>query len=799
MHAWLHQLDQHFPVRYSAWLLSLVGLLLFSFTFVAFDTGGLLALACLFLTLLGLRDVRQRRHAVIRNYPVIGHIRYLLEFIRPEIRQYFIESDREAVPFSRQQRSLVYQRAKGDPDKRPFGTQLDVHETGYEWINHSLAPTTIASHDFRVTIGGGGTGCTQPYDASIFNISAMSFGALSANAILALNGGAKKGGFAHDTGEGSISQHHRVHGGDLIWEIGSGYFGCRNDDGSFSEERFRQNALEPQVKMIELKLSQGAKPGHGGVLPGTKVTIEIATARGVPRGRGLHQPGLAQRLFHAGGADALHRAAAAALGRQAHTASSCASATRGEWFAICKAMLETGILPRLHRRRRRRGRHRRGAAGVHRPRRRAAAGRVCCWCANSLVGLNLRHRVRIGAAGKVVGAFDIARVMALGADWCKRGARLHVRAGLHPGPGLPHRRLPHRRDPRRTRCARRRWWCPTRWSACSASTRTRCMRCRNWCRAAGLKHPNDITASHIVRRASGHDVRLLANQLPLVQPGALVEAIEGRGDWPHNVFRLYWPMASAHSFQPQEPPRRLRLNQLAVACRTACSPAAPCDSGGPCDARQRGVEALPHLPLRGQLVGGRVHAGGQAGQVGRAQRGGLGHLRPHHGDAQQVGLELHQQVVDAGAAVHAQLRHRGATGGGGVGGHGLQQRGALEGDALQRRAGDVRHRAAAAQADDGAARVGLPVGRAQAGEGRHEHHAAGCRARSAASCSTSPLALMACSPSRSHCTTAPPMNTLPSSAYSRRAPVCAAAVVISPLRESSKRSPVCISMKQPVP
>jgi glutamate synthase domain-containing protein 2 len=216
MHAWLNKIDQHFPVRYTAWLLCAIGLLLFAFTWVAFHTGGLVALLCLFLVALGWRDTRQHRHSVLRNYPVIGHLRFLLEYIRPEMRQYFIESDNEAAPFSRQQRSLVYQRAKGAPDKRPFGTQLDVHADGYEWINHSLMPTELATHDFRVEIGNGSTGCTQPYDASIFNISAMSFGALSANAILALNGGAKRGNFAHDTGEGSISQHHRVHGGELI-------------------------------------------------------------------------------------------------------------------------------------------------------------------------------------------------------------------------------------------------------------------------------------------------------------------------------------------------------------------------------------------------------------------------------------------------------------------------------------------------------------------------------------------------------------------------------------------------------
>src|SRR5690606_5523375 len=221
------------------------------------------------------RDVLQAQHSVLRNYPVIGHLRFLLEFVRPEIRHYFIESDNEQTPFSRQPRSIVYQRAKADPDKRPFGTQLDMQAIGHEWINHSLVPTDVKTADFRVRIGSAPT-CTKPYDASVFNISAMSFGALSGNAILALNGGAKKGNFAHDTGEGSISHYHRVHGGDLIWEIASGYFGCRDPQGRFDEELFVANATDPAVKLIEIKLSQGAKPGHGGMLPGPKVTPEIA-------------------------------------------------------------------------------------------------------------------------------------------------------------------------------------------------------------------------------------------------------------------------------------------------------------------------------------------------------------------------------------------------------------------------------------------------------------------------------------------------------------------------------------------
>ncbi|MBC7603526.1 MAG: FMN-binding glutamate synthase family protein, partial [Ramlibacter sp.] len=254
--------SKHYGVRYNTLSVCVIGLIA-SVACIPYHFNWGLGGSILFTLLIavGIRDLRQTRHAVLRNYPVIGHMRFLFEYIRPEIRQYFIEGDADGTPFSRSQRSLVYQRAKGEPDNIPFGTQLDVTRQGYEWINHSMFPTTLASSDFRITIG---PSCAQPYIASIFNISAMSFGSLSGNAILALNKGAKLGNFAHDTGEGSISSYHRANGGDLIWEIGSGYFGCRDEQGRFSEERFIANAREPQVKMIEIKLSQGAKPGHGG-------------------------------------------------------------------------------------------------------------------------------------------------------------------------------------------------------------------------------------------------------------------------------------------------------------------------------------------------------------------------------------------------------------------------------------------------------------------------------------------------------------------------------------------------------
>jgi glutamate synthase domain-containing protein 2 len=540
MHAWLDKLDQHFPVRYGPWLTCVAGTLLFGFTWVAFNTLGPLALLFLFGALLGVRDMRQSRHAVVRNYPVIGHIRYLLEFIRPEIRQYFIESDREAVPFSRQQRSIVYQRAKGEPDKRPFGTQLDVHETGYEWINHSMAPTRLSTHDFRVTIGGGDSGCTQPYDASIFNISAMSFGALSANAILALNGGAKKGRFAHDTGEGSISQHHRVHGGDLIWEIASGYFGCRNDDGTFSAEKFAANASDPQVKLIEIKLSQGAKPGHGGMLPGPKVTIEIAAARGVPAGVDCISPPSHSAFSSPVGLLRFVQQLRQLSGGTPTGFKLCIGHP-WEWFAIAKAMLETGIVPDFIVVDGAEGGT--GAAPLEfTDHVGAPLQEGLLLVHNTLVGLNLRERVRVGCAGKVVSAFDIARAMALGADWCNAARGFMFALGCIQAQSCHTGNCPTgvtTQDALRQRALD----VPTKAQRVLNYHQQTLHALQELVQAAGLNHPSEISASHIVRRNAEHGVKLLANLLPFVAPGALLA-----GEMPHQVFRTYWPMARADSF-----------------------------------------------------------------------------------------------------------------------------------------------------------------------------------------------------------------------------------------------------------
>jgi glutamate synthase domain-containing protein 2 len=545
MHDWLTRIDHHFPVRYTAWFACAVLCLLAAFTWVAFGFGGGWALLFLFLVGLGFRDTRQRRHAILRNYPVIGHLRFLLEFVRPEIRQYFIESDREAAPFSRQQRSLVYQRSKGAQDKRPFGTQLDVHAQGYEWINHSIAPTLVASHDFRVTIGG--ALCTQPYRASVFNISAMSFGALSANAILALNEGAKRGGFAHDTGEGSISVHHRARGGDLIWEIGSGYFGCRNHDGSFNAEKFADNARDPQVKMIELKLSQGAKPGHGGVLPGAKVTPEIGAARGVPVGVDCISPSR-HSAFSTPVEMLQFIARLRELSGGKPTGFKLCIGHPWEWFALAKAMLGTRMLPDFIVIDGAEGGT--GAAPLEfTDHVGAPLQEGLLLVHNTLVGLGLREQIKLGAAGKVISAFDIARLMALGADWCNAARGFMFALGCLQAQTCHTGHCPTgvtTQDPQRAKAlvvpdkAERVW----RFHEHTLEA------LKELVQAAGLTHPNEIGARHIVRRAAEQEVKLLANLLPFIKPGSLLAAMRGEVDWPHNVYRVYWPLARSDSWQP---------------------------------------------------------------------------------------------------------------------------------------------------------------------------------------------------------------------------------------------------------
>lgn len=529
------------PYRYLTWIISFLGLLgslwLLWFHPIIGITPVLIFGA---LTAVGILDYFQTKQAIRRNYPILAHIRFFLEMIRPEIRQYFLESDTEVIPFSRAQRSLVYQRAKDVVDVKPFGTLTDVYEEHYEWINHSVHVKHIEDHDFRVTIGEGH--CKQPYSLSLYNISAMSFGALSANAVLALNKGAKLGNFAQDTGEGSISKYHREHGGDLIWEIGSGYFGCRHEDGTFNPEMFAKNATDPQVKMIEIKISQGAKPGHGGVLPGAKVSAEIAAARGVPEGVDCISPpghsafstpvelmGFIGQLRELSGGKPV--GFKLCIGHP------------WEFFAMCKAMIKTGEHPDYIVVDGAEGGT--GAAPVEFADHMGTPmheGLVLVH--NTLVGLNLRDKIRIGAAGKVVTGFDMARTMALGADWCNSGRGFMFALGCIMAQHCHTGRCP-------TGVTTQSWLRQRALDPYDKGNRVYNFH-RNTMKAlaelvgaAGLSHPNQLGPHHIVRRVSVNEVALVSALIKYLQPGDL---LENRAD--HPVYKLFWDMASADTFAP---------------------------------------------------------------------------------------------------------------------------------------------------------------------------------------------------------------------------------------------------------
>ena len=535
----LERLNALYPVRYTAFGLCVLIALLSLFTLVGFGVGGWTFLLFAGLSAVGLWDLRQTKSSVLRNYPVIGHLRFMLEKIRPEMRQYFLEGDNEATPFSRSQRSLAYSRAKGETDKRPFGTQHDQTANGHEWLNHSLQPSHIATHDFRLTIGG--AACAQPYEASVFNISAMSFGSLSANAIQALNAGAKRGGFAHDTGEGSISAYHRLHGGDLIWEVASGYFGCRDENGRFSPERFKANAMDPQVKMIEIKLSQGAKPGVGGILPGAKVTPEIAAARGIAVGIDCISP-----PSHSAFSTPLELMQFIAQLRELSGGKpvgfKLCIGHPWEWFAMVKAMLETGITPDFIVVDGAEGGT--GAAPLEFTDHVGAPLQEGLRLVhNTLMGVNLRDRIKIGCAGKVISAFDIVRAMAIGADWCNSARGFMFALGCIQAQSCHTGTCPTgvtTQDPVRQQAL----VVPDKADRVYHFHQNTLKALKELVQAAGLQHPREITAHHLVRRVSENEVRLLANLLPNTPAGALLTDVAAQ----HAVFTTYWDRASAERF-----------------------------------------------------------------------------------------------------------------------------------------------------------------------------------------------------------------------------------------------------------
>ncbi|TGN39858.1 FMN-binding glutamate synthase family protein [Marinobacter confluentis] len=540
-----------FPFRYTVYAASIAGLML---TLpMSIYLKGWYFFPALFagLSLLGTWDLLQNKRTVSRNYPILAHFRYFFESIGPEIRQYFIQSDTEERPFSREQRTIIYQRAKNILDKRPFGSQLGMYEEGFEWINHSMRPRALNDSDFRIEIG---KGCAKPYEASVFNISAMSFGSLSANAILSLNEGARLGHFYHDTGEGSISRYHRKPGGDLVWEIGSGYFGCRNQDGTFSEEMFQKNACLEQVKMIEIKLSQGAKPGHGGILPGEKVTPEIAEARGVQIGEDVVSPA-SHSAFDTPVElmDFIERLRELSGGKP--VGFKLAIGHPWEWFALVRAMLDTGKKPDFIVVDG--GEGGTGAAPLEFINRLGMPmTEALVLVHNTLVSTNLREDIAIGAAGKITSAFNIARTLALGADWCNAARGYMFALGCIQALNCHTGKCPSgvaTQDPRRG----------NKLDVQDKSHRVYNFHkntldaLRNLLAASGLQHPSELGPEHIIRRTSKTEIHSYMDLFTFLKPGALLE-----GETGDRTYDLYWPEARSDSFDPPGFIRKLRETKL---------------------------------------------------------------------------------------------------------------------------------------------------------------------------------------------------------------------------------------------
>ncbi len=491
------------------------------------------------LVLLGIRDLLQQKHNLLRNYPIIGHFRWLFEKIRPQIHQYLVESNTDGRPFNRDDRTVVYERAKQEGGIKPFGTEIDAYSDDYRWVNHSITAKLYDKELYRVLIGN--EQCSQPYSSSVFNISAMSFGSIGANAIEALNKGAYLGKFAHDTGEGGISEYHKKHGGDLIWEIGTGYFGCCTDDGQFDESLFAEQAVLEQVKMIEIKLSQGAKPGKGGMLPGEKVTPEIAATRKVPTYQDCISP-----PFHSAFTTPIELLEFITKLRELSggkpTGFKLCIGERFEFLAICKAMLETNIYPDFI--------VVDGAEGgtgaaplefsdhVGTPLREGLL-----FTHNALVGVNLRERVKIGASGQIITGFGMAINMALGADWCNSARGFMFALGCVQSQRCHTDHCPTgiaTQDPKRQRGivvdekAKRvvNFHHHTVWALGEMVA------------SAGLYHPTELCPRNICYRLSPTTIRTADRIYNFLQPGELLEGTDQPG------YREFWKMATPDSFDP---------------------------------------------------------------------------------------------------------------------------------------------------------------------------------------------------------------------------------------------------------
>ncbi|MBX2886847.1 MAG: FMN-binding glutamate synthase family protein [Granulosicoccus sp.] len=501
-----------------------------------------LLLIALPLVLVGVYDMNQVRHSLRRNFPLIGRGRWVFESFRPFIRQYLLESDTDGAPINRMFRSVVYQRAKGARDTIALGTKVDTYREGYEWIAHSIAAIDLPEHPEPPRVMIGGSQCTQPYSASLLNISAMSFGSLSSNAISALNRGAHKGGFAHNTGEGGATPYHLESGGDLIWQIGTGYFGCRTPEGDFAPDAFRQVSHQPNIKMIEIKLSQGAKPGHGGILPAAKNTIEIAKIRGVKPNTRVDSP--PQHNAFSSPLELMHFIAQLReLSGGKPVGFKLCVGRHSEVVALCKAMLETGITPDFIT-----VDGGEGGSGVSplefsnsigMPLRDGLA--FVCDC---LSGFGLKQDIRVIAVGKMFSAFHIVKNLSLGADlvYSARGMMLALGCVQSLICNTNH--------------------CPTgiatqdaelikglvvtdkseRVARFHSETLERLMEI---VAAAGLSSPRELNRTHIFRRINYASIRRYDEIFPYLTPGCL------RSDDYPDRFRQPMLESSADSFLPQ--------------------------------------------------------------------------------------------------------------------------------------------------------------------------------------------------------------------------------------------------------
>ncbi len=488
------------------------------------------------ILILWIYDLLQKKHTILRNFPVLGHIRYFLEFLRPEFQQYFIATDESELPFNREMRSLIYERSKNTRDTIPYGTERDITSVGYTWALHSITPKHASEVEPRITIGG--PDCLQPYSASRLNISGMSFGALSGKAIMAMNKGAMIGKFAQNTGEGGISPYH-LQGGDLVFQIGTAYFGCRDAQGHFDPQEFAIEANRPEVKMIEIKLSQGAKPSHGGILPAAKLTPEIAKARKVPLGKDVLSP-IAHSTFDTPIGLLYFVKKLRELSKGKPIGFKLCLGRREEFLAICKAMLQTNILPDFITVDGAEGGT--GAAPVEyadfigTP---LESGLV--FVHNALMGVNLRDKIHIICSGKVTNGFDLVTNIALGADICNSARAMMMATGC----------LQTKQCNANT--------CPTGVSTQSKRLQyglvvdEKKYRVANFHKntmhsflemvgALGLNNPSDLKPHHIMRRTSTEEVKTFDQIYDYLSPGQLL------GDNIPESYKPYWEKADPECF-----------------------------------------------------------------------------------------------------------------------------------------------------------------------------------------------------------------------------------------------------------